>query len=172
MKVKVMFGDKIFNIPVIALGAINGILCGTVSEIVLRSLFLLERYFQSREPLPQGISISLMPYPFNWYALPLLFFVLGTIAVFIAHCCLARRIKSSVWYWQTVSVVSILLGVAYTTIGTFYYWFNSSRYPAGLEFVVNSIKFDLLLFLSIYLIIAAFNLLFALFLKKVNWDFS
>ena len=61
MKVRVMFGDKLYKVPLVALGAINGILCGTVSEIVLRSLFLLDQYYRTREPLPQGMSISLMP---------------------------------------------------------------------------------------------------------------
>lgn len=54
------------------IGAVNGLILGTLVEIALRLLYSLDGYLQDQTPLPYGMSISYAPYPFRWWWFPLI----------------------------------------------------------------------------------------------------
>ncbi len=118
-----MITEKLNKLPVIALGAINGILFGVLLEIVLRSAFLVETYLRTRKPAPVGVTICYFGY---WWYLPLLSFVTVTSATFIVHHFAAKYIKSTIWFWQILSVVIVLVFATFTIIYAFYNWYLES----------------------------------------------
>ena len=161
-----MIWNKSHKSKVIALGAINGILFGTMLETVLRSLFLYEKYLRDKRP-SGGFSISYSPYPFSWWYLPLLSFVFVTLATFIVHRYFSQYIKFSIWFWQTVGVVALLECAVYLILRSLYYhYLYFSEYDfLPIESLITGIESDLFMLLIASPIIAAFNLLFALVLK-------
>lgn len=163
-----MVWDKLHKISVVTLGAINGILLGILSEIVLRSAFLLEVFLRSREPLSPEISIDFLPYPFSWWYLPLLSLTSVTLATFIVHRFLIVYIKSSVWFWQMVGIVTIFICAIYSTIFFFYNWSISNFEFVELDSVVSALRGDLFILFVMFLIGAAYNLLFAFVLKRIK----
>ncbi len=162
-----MIRKNLNKIPFIVLGAINGILLGVFLEILSRSIFLFEVYLSSSSPSPSKVSIPYPKYPFNWWFLPLLFFIAVTFASFIVQHYAAIYIKSVIWFWQTVGIVTWLIFGSYSTIYAFY---DGSL--QGFETEFYSLLFELirgssLLFIA-FPIIAIFNLLFALILKRLK----
>lgn len=165
-----MIWSKSHKLKVIALGAINGILFGVSMETVLRSLFLYEKYLRGKEPLSPNLHISYLPYPFNWWFLPLLSFVFVTLATFIVHRYFAQYIKSSIWFWQVVGVVAVLGLVVYSIPHSLYTWCFSIFDFSESYYSMEAIQQDLPILLIAFPSIALFNLLFALVLKwrKLN----
>ena len=163
-----MILSKSHKLKVIALGAINGILFGILMETVLRSLFLYEKYLRDKKPPLSNLNISYLPYPFNWWFLPLLSVVFVTLATFIVHRYFAQYIKSSIWFWQVVGIVAVLGLVVYSIPYSLYNWcFSKFSFPES-YYSIEAMQQDLPIFLVAFPSIAVFNLLFALVLKWRN----
>jgi hypothetical protein len=158
-----MITEKLNKLPIIALGAINGILFGVVLEVVLRSMFLVATYLRSSQSPSVGITICHLGYPFRWWYFPLLSFITVTSATFIVHHFAAKYIKSTIWFWQIVSVVTIFVFATFEIIYAFYNWYLESFEFEELYSLMFGLKSKLII---AYPIIAIFNLLFALLLKR------
>lgn len=163
-----MISEKLNKIPIITLGAINGILLGVFLEILFRSLFLLEVYLRPSDPSPRTITIPDPHYPFNWWYLPLLFFIAVTLATFVVDRFASGYLKSLIWFWQAVGVATSPVLALFSIIIAFYYWYLQSFDFTKLYSVKIAIKQDFLLSFLALPIIAAFNLLFALILKRLK----
>ncbi len=164
-----MIRNKSHKLKVIALGAINGLVFGTLLETILRSLFLYEKFLRNKKP-SGNFSISYLPYPFNWWFLPLMFFVAATFATFIVHRYFARFTKSNIWFWQIVGVGAVFGCAVYLTLSIFRFWYFSEYDFPIVESLKEDLKSDLFSLLVVLPFVAAFNLLFALVLKwrKLN----
>jgi hypothetical protein len=163
-----MIRDKLSKIPIKALGAINGILFGILSEVIWRIGFHIETYLRSREPLSSDFSICHLGYPFSWWYLPLLSFITVTSATFLVHHFAAIYVKSIIWFWQTVGIMTVLIFVLFSAMYAFYNW-----YLEGFEFnqlysLILGVKSDFFFVFAAFPIIAIFNLLFALILKRLK----
>ncbi len=165
-----MIWSKSHKLKVVALGAINGILFGTLVETVLRSLFLYEKYLRDKRPVSSNIHFSYLPYPFSWWYLPLLSFVFVTFATFVVHRYFAQHIKSSIWFWQVVGFVAVSGLVVYSIPHSLYNWCFSQFDFTKAYYSMEALQKDLLILLIAFPSIAIFNLLFALVLKwrKLN----
>lgn len=145
----------------IKLGAINGILFGTLLELICRSIFFYERYVQERTPLSPGLNIDMAPYPFSWWYLPILFLVLVTMASFIVHRYLSARIKSHIWLWQVIGVVAVLECFLFAAILNWYHWYRGFAF-LGTEDLAQAVGSELKLCLLFLPVAILFNLLFAI----------
>ncbi|MCU1289141.1 MAG: hypothetical protein JWN60_1370 [Acidobacteria bacterium] len=163
-----MISEKLNKTPIITLGAINGILLGVFLEILSRSIFLFEVYLRSSSPSPSTITIPEPRYPLNWWYLPLLFFIAVTLATFVVHRFASRYIKSLIWFWQAVGVITSPILALFSIFFTFYYWYLHSFQFTLLYFVKLEIKEGFLVSFIAFPIIAIFNLLFALILKRLK----
>lgn len=161
-----MITEILNKLPVIALGAINGILFGVLSDITWRLGFFVETYLRSRPPPPVGITICYSGYPFRWWYLPLLSFIAVTSATFIVHHCAAKYIKSSIWFWQIVGVVIVFAFATFSIIYVLYYGEFTEFGLTELYSVMSDVKRDFFVLFIAYPIIVIFNLLFALILKR------
>ena len=161
--------EKLHKIPVPVLGSINGLLVGIFSEIVFRSVFLLEKNYLRPQAPSGGFQIQYSPYPFNWWFLPIVLFVTVTLATIIVHYSLSRFTKSPIWFWQIVSIVTVPIVLAiYLAIYVFYLWEFIISGISELDSLITAIKGELPILLVIFLIIVVFNLLFALVLKRLK----
>jgi len=163
-----MIRQNLNKIPFVVLGAINGTLFGVLSEVILRIGFHIETYLRSREPLSSDVSICYFGYPFSWWYLPLLSFIAITSATFVVHHFAAIYVKSIIWFWQTVGIMTVLIFVLFSAIYAFYNW-----YLEGFEFnelysLILAVKSDFFFLFAAFPIIAIFNLLFALILKRLK----
>lgn len=165
-----MNSSKSHKLKIVALGAINGIIFGTSLEIVLRSLFLYEKYLRDKKP-STGFQINYSPYPFSWWFLPFSPFVFVTLATFIVRRYFAQYIKSTIWFWQIVGVIAVFGFAVYSTLFNFYYcYFNEELDVMLIDSFMQTLQADLFMLLIAFPIVAAFNLLFALVSKwrKLN----
>ena len=165
-----MIKEKLNKIPVIALGTINGILLGVFLETLCRSVFLFEMYLRSRKPLSSGINISYVGYPFSWWCLPLLSIITVTLAAFIVHRYVASIVKYSIWFWQIVGIVAVLECAVLSIIFAVYNWYSIWIELIDLDSVITTVEGDLFVLFIGFPIIAVFNLLFALILKRLKTD--
>jgi hypothetical protein len=145
----------------IKLGAINGILFGTLLELTFRSIFFYERHVQERMPISPGLNIDMAPYPFNWWYLPILFLILVTLASFLMHWYLSERIKSHLWLWQIIGFVAVLECCLYAAILNWYHWFRGFDF-LGTEDLAQAMGSDLKICLLFLPVAILFNLLFAI----------
>lgn len=165
-----MIREKLSKRPVITLGAIDGILFGASLEILCRSIFLFEMYLRSGKPLPSGINISNTGYPFSWWYLPLLSTLTVTLAAFIVHRYVASIVKYSIWFCQIVGIVAVLESALLSIIFAVYNWYSIGIELIDLDSVIAVVKGDLFILFIEFPIIAVFNLLFALILKRLKTD--
>jgi hypothetical protein len=145
----------------VKLGAINGLLFGTLSELIFRSMFLYERYVQHQTPISPGLHIQEAPYPFNWWYLPALFLVLVTLASLVVHRYLTQFIKSAVWLWLIIGIVAVFGCGIYAVIMASWYQWRSEFDFLGMDYLAQAIKSDLKICLLFLPIALAFNLLFS-----------
>jgi len=149
----------------VKLGAINGILFGTLSELIFRSMFLYEGHVQNQTPISPDLHILMAPYPFNWWYLPALFLALVTLSSFIVHQYLAQHIKSVIWLWQIVGIVAVAGFGLYALIMIGWYQWRSELDFLGIDSLAPAIKSDLGLCLLFLPIAVAFNILFSKVLR-------
>ena len=150
----------------VELGAINGILLGSLFELALRSIYLLERYSQERTPLPPDVHIQMASYPFAWWYLPLLSLVLVTLASFLVRRYLARRVTSAFLLWQVIGVMAVLGLCAYVIIVVWYRWYSSETILPAAEYLAHVLTTELGIVLRVTPFVLGFNLLFALALRS------
>lgn len=159
-----MNSEKLQNIPVPVLGSINGLLIGIFSEIVFRSVFLLAKNYSRPQTPSGGFHIQYSPYPLSWWFLPILLFITVTLATIIVHYSLTRFIKSPIWFWQIVGIVTMpIVLTIHIALNVFYNW---DSIVSEFSELITAIKGDLPILLIIFLIMVVFNLLFAFVLKR------
>lgn len=163
-----MIRENLNKIPFIVLGAISGILLGVFLEIFSRSIFLFEVYLCRSNPSPSTVTIPCSSYyPFSWWFFPLLVFIAVTFATFIVQHYAAIYIKSVIWFWQTVGIVTLLILGSFSVIYVFYDWYLE-EFETDFYSVLFGLKKDFSFLFIAFPIIAIFNLLFALILKRLK----
>ena len=160
-----MFWNKFHNWRIIKLGAINGILFGTLLELTLRARYSYGMYVFNQTPLPPDMHIQIAPYPFKWWYLPLLSLVLVTLASFLVNRYLAKYLKSSIWLWQVIGFVAVLEACVYSAITIWYQWYYSRFDFLGMDYLLHAIKSEQSICLRVLPVVLAFNLIFALMLR-------
>ena len=161
-----MILDKLHKMGLVELGAINGLLLGSLFELALRSIYLLERHSQERTPLPPDVHIQTSPYPFAWWYPPLLSLVLVTLSSFLASRYLARRVTSPVLLWQVIGVLTMLGLCAYVIIGVGYKWYSIEAVLPATEYLAHVLRTEMGIILCVSPFVLGFNLLFAFALRS------
>jgi hypothetical protein len=163
-----MILDKLRKMSLVELGAINGLLLGSLFELVLRSIYLLEEYSQEWAPLPPDVHIQMASYPFAWWYLPFLSLVLVTLASFCVRRYWTRRVISSVFLWQVIGALAVLGLFAYVVTVVWYKWYFSQPDLLATEYLAHVLRSELIPIVCAIPFVLGFNLFFALALRSLK----
>lgn len=149
------------------LGALNGIIFGSLFEVTYRSLFLWETYRLKQTPAPEGLSIDLSPYPFRWWYLPVLSLVLVSLASLLVHRLLSRSIESTIWRWQIIGVVAVLGCFVYVCGMDGLRWYAEFTY-LGAGYLLDVVAGELRWLSFVLPLVLGYNLIFGAVLRSRN----
>ena len=158
--------DKLRKMGLVELGAVNGVLLGSVFELALRSTYLLEKHLQERTPLPPDLHIQISPYPFAWWYLPFLSLVLVTLAGLSVRRYLAPNITSPFLLWQLIGGLAVLGLCAYAIIVICYNWYSTDTILSSTEYLAHVLTAEMGIILRVAPFVLGFNLLFAFALSS------
>lgn len=94
------------RLPGWQIGALNGLVLGVLAEILLRAIYYYEGVRAGPVRTPE-IIVDRIPYPFNWWYLPVLSLILVTVASVIGHRYLFPRLKPRVLRWPVIGLVAV-----------------------------------------------------------------
>jgi hypothetical protein len=151
--------SKLPKMSLLALSVINGVVFGVMVEFCLRLIFILKTY--SDDPFGFGRR------PVSWWYLPVLSLATVTIAAVFAHIILGRIIKSTVWFWQSVGVTTIVLNAIAVVIFIFFQlWTERQIHDEIIESALIAVKDDWFILFLAFPILQLYNLIFALVLNR------
>jgi hypothetical protein len=151
----------------VELGALNGVLLGSLFELALRSIYIFE-HSRGQTLSDPGVHIQMASYPFAWWQLPFRSLVLVTLASLVARRYLARRATSSVFLWQVIGLLAVFGLCAYGVILGWYGWYVIGDSLPPTEYLAHVLMTEMSIILRVIPFVLGFNLLFAFALRPVK----
>lgn len=147
-------------------GTINGLVAGAVIELSLRFVHVYQNWLYERTPLPDEMQIQMSPYPFRWWYLPLLSFVLVVPMSLLVQHFMSHHIKSPILLWQIIGLGSVL--TLYLSILISDVW-NAHFSIMGADYWLFAWSLNLMGWLSLVISVAVFNLLYSLVIQFIRY---
>lgn len=136
-------------------GAIYGLVFGTLTEILLRLVYVYQNHMLESAPLPVDTHILMASYPFPWWYFPLLSFIVCLPVSVLVHYYLGLYIKSSIRFWLVTGLVGTFVFYL-LTLGYDLLYARLSAIGSGYWQFAWSTKFEIWLYLLPSILIYSF----------------
>jgi hypothetical protein len=147
------------------LGALNAILFGIITDLVLRMVYNYERTSLISLRTEVNLNIDLSPYPFQWWYLPLMSVALIIPATILVYRYLLSHLNSYLWLWQAVGIAAVFECYLLTLTMD---WWNAHFSEMGADYWAVAYSIKPVPWIFILPAVSVFNLLFALFQIIMN----